>query len=358
MFKRIYLLPLIAMLLNSCSLFEFDVEIDANNPFIKYTGRIEFLDSANVKLSWSGVSIETLFEGTTISIKLVDGNNDYNVFIDDKLDTVLVTKKDTVYTLAKNLTDTLHHILITKRTEASLGEVIFSGFIINHDKNFYYPDKIKKRNIEFIGDSFVAGFGVEGLSPECLFERETENNYLAFGPILARRFNAEYFVEAISGSGIIRNFGDSLSASLYPFPYYYDRINIFDTTKWDFSNWIPDAVIIRIGNNDFWSKPYPTRSQFEKAYKEFILMLRMKYANTNLFCLSGAEEQDPDSEYINNVVDDLRINNRDKNIHFVKLDVKLNRPDDFGCQYHPNINGQKKIADFLEPIIREKMNWK
>ena len=341
----------------SCNYLKPDEEIDASDSVIKYMGRVEFIDSANVKFSWSGVTIETLFEGTSIGIKLIDGNNDYNIFIDGVLDTVLITSEDSIYTLAENLKDTLHHIIITKRTEASLGEAIFGGFIIDPDKNFYFPNIIKKKKIEFIGDSFVAGFGVEGKSPDCPFERETENNYLSYGPLLARRLNAEYFVEAISGIGIIRNFGDSATTSEFPFPFYYDNVNIFDSVKWDFTKWVPDAVVVRLGRNDFWRKPFPTRNQFEKAYKKFIRRIRKNYPNAHIFCISGLTKPDTHSAFIHSVVDDLQIHNRDRKVHFVKLKIELKRPDDFGCQYHPNENGQKKIADFLEPIIRKTMKW-
>ena len=344
------------LFLNSCNLFESNEELAATSELIRYTGRVDFIDSVNVKFSWSGISIETMFEGTSIAIKLVDGNNDYNVIIDGNLDTVLVTNQDTIYMLAKNLTDTLHHIIINKRTEASFGEAIFGGFIIDPGKSFFSPVNSNKRKIEFIGDSFVAGFGVEGLSPDCQFERSTENNYLAYGPLLARRLNADYFVEAISGIGIMRNYGDE-EPSLHPFPYYYDKTNINDSVKWDFRKWIPNAVVIRLGRNDFWLNPFPKKSQFKKAYKNFTLKIRKEYPNAIIFCLSGPFNNNPNSKYVKEVVKNIQNSNADKKLHFINLNVQLKSPEDFGCQKHPNIKGQKKIADFLEPIIREKMNW-
>ncbi|MCB9248243.1 MAG: SGNH/GDSL hydrolase family protein [Ignavibacteriales bacterium] len=344
------------LLFNSCNFYESKEELAATSELIKYTGRVDFIDSANVKFSWSGVSIETMFEGTSIAIKLIDGNNDYNVFIDGNLDTILVTNQDSIYIIANNLQDTIHHIQINKRTEASLGEAIFGGFIIDPGKSFLPQNVINKRKIEFIGDSFVAGFGIEGLSPDCSFDRSTENNYLAYGPVLARRFNADYFVEAISGIGVVRNFGDTTTA-IHAFPYYYEKTNIYDSVKWDFKNWIPDAVVIRLGRNDFWRKPFPTKSQFKKVYQKFILKIRKEYPNTRIFCLGGPANNSPQSEYISQVVKHIEILDGDKKLHFINLNMELKLPEDFGCQKHPNIQGQKKIADFLEPIIRKKMMW-
>jgi hypothetical protein len=30
---------------------------------------------------------------------------------------------------------------------------------------------------------------------------------------------------------------------------------------------------------------------------------------------------------------------------------------DWGCDWHPNVRGQRKIADVIVPVIRNAMNW-
>ena len=356
--KHIILITAIALTFFSCTEKPPIEEIQATHPQIKYTGRIDSTNSGSVKFSWSGVSIETMFEGTSIGIYLKDGNNDYNVFIDEKFHIILSTTSDSVYILADSLADTLHYFLMTKRTEAALGIAEFGGFILDEGKSLFPTKYNSKRKIEFIGDSFVAGFGNEGLSPDCPFSRETENNYFAYGPILARRLNAEYNVEAISGIGVVRNYGDSNAVSARPFPSYFDLIHYYaDSVKWDFQNWQPDAVIVRLGRNDFWSEPFPKREVFRSAYKKFIEAIRNAYPEADIFCLCGPVGKGLHCNYINSVVGEFSLKNKDKKIHFVKLDIKLNKPEDFGCQLHPNIKGHNKIADFLEPIIRREMGW-
>jgi len=66
---------------------------------------------------------------------------------------------------------------------------------------------------------------------------------------------------------------------------------------------------------------------------------------------------DPQCDYINSVVNELNGKNGDKKIHFVKVEVKFDPQRDFGCEKHPNRFGHKKIAEFLEPIIRKELKW-
>ncbi len=266
---------LIGVLGLSGKMYEPENLISVDNPNIEYIGRFDFSRPGVVRFDWPGVQIKTHFSGTYCAIKLKDGNNDYNIFIDGQLSKVLRTSSDTIYTVASNLTGNKHSLLITKRTEGANGISSFGGFILNPGDSLFYVIKEKKRKIEFIGDSFVAGLGSEGKTPDCLFSRDTDNNYIAFGPVLARKLNADYSIIAISGIGIVRNHGDSTFTSKRPLPYYYERACMNETRKWNFSKWQPELVVVRLGNNDYWEKPYPETKVFQSAYTDFLKEIRI-----------------------------------------------------------------------------------
>ena len=215
-------LIVISFFMTSCEFFEGSSHIDADDQNIEYIGRFDFSNPKSVRFDWSGVQISTRFEGTSCSMKLKDGNNDYNIFIDGRLHKIIRTTSDTIYVLANGLPNKVHTLLITKRTEALFGLATFEGFILDGGKEIVKPEKDSKRKIEFVGDSYFTGFGIDG-DPDCLFSRETENSYLSFGPQLARKLNADYSLVAISGSGVTKNYGDSLRTSEFPLPHYYDR---------------------------------------------------------------------------------------------------------------------------------------
>lgn len=359
--KKIFLLIStisILTMITSCEFFEGSSHIDADDPNIEYIGRFDFSNPKSVRFDWPGVQIRTKFEGTSCSIKLKDGNNDYNVFIDGRLHKIIRTTVDTIYILANGLPNKIHTLLITKRTEAIFGIASFEGFILDGGKDLAKTIELKKkRRIEFVGDSYFAGFGVDGESPDCKFSRETENSYSTFGPQLARKLNSDYSIVAISGSGAVKNYGDSLRTSEYPLPHYYERALMNDSVAWDFNQWQPDAVVVRLGRNDYWQKPHPKREMFRTAYLKLITDIRKHYPNAHIFTLCSPMRRDPHCDYINSIVNELKQKKGDKKIHFVKVDVKFNEKRDFGCEKHPNRFGHKKIADFLEPIIRKELGW-
>jgi lysophospholipase L1-like esterase len=345
-------------LITSCEFFESSSHIDPDDPNIEYIGRFDFSNPKSVRFDWPGVQIRTRFEGTSCSIKLKDGNNDYNIFIDGRLHKIIRTTSDTIYVLANKLSNKVHTLLITKRTEALFGIATLEGFILDGGKDLVKTIELKKkRRIEFVGDSYFTGFGSDDDSPDCVFSRETENSYLSFGPQLARKLDADYSIVAISGSGVTKNYGDSLRTSEFPLPHYYDRACFNDTLPWDFKQWQPDAVVVRLGRNDYWQKPHPKREMFRTAYLNFIKKIRSKYPNAHIFTLCSPMRKDPHCDYINSIVNEVKYKNGDKKIHFIKVDVKFNQKRDFGCEKHPNRFGHKKISDFLEPVIRKEMKW-
>ena len=329
----------------------------ADDSNIEYIGRFDFSRPGIARFDWPGVQIRTNFSGTFCAIKIKDGHNDYNILIDGKLTEVLRTSSDTIYTIAENLKDSLHSLIITKRTEGDNSISSFEGFILNKTDSLYPFVNKKKRKIEFIGDSFVAGLGSEGKTPDCLFSRDTDNNYIAFGPVLARRFNADYSIIAHSGIGVVRNDGDTNLTSERPLPYYYKRSCFNDTLKWDFQKWQPDLVVVRLGNNDYWKKPYPLTKVFQKAYINFLKEIRSFYPQASILVFCEPIGKDQHCDYISSAVTELKNEFGDKKIWFEELNIILDKQKDFGCQKHPNGSGHKKIADALEPIIRRAMNW-
>jgi len=350
-------LLVISSLFTSCELFEGSSHIDADDEHIEYIGRVDFSNPKSVRFDWPGVQISARFEGTSCSMKLKDGNNDYNVFVDGQLAKIIQTSSETIYVLANGLQNKVHTLLITKRTEALFGIAAFEGLILDGGKELVKSEKTNRRKIEFVGDSYFTGFGADGTSSDCLFSRQTENSYVSFGPQLARKLNADYSIIAISGVGVTKNYGDSLRTSEYPLPYYYNRICMNDSLLWDFKKWQPEAVFVRLGRNDYWQKPHPKREMFRNAYLKFINEIRKHYTNTHIFALCFPLRKDPHCDYINSIVNELKSKNRNSKIHFIKVEIKFDPKKDFGCEKHPNQSGYVKIADFLEPIVRKELGW-
>jgi len=333
--------------------------IDADNPNIQYVGRFNFSNPKKVTFDWPGVIISAKFIGTSLSVKLEDGKNEYAVIIDNHAPRILSTDTAKIYKVISGLADSIPHtVIIQKRTEELVGKGMFSGFILDRGCDLLPLEKRPERRIEFIGNSITSGFGDEGETSDCHFSPLTENANMSYASITSRALNADYALISYSGRGVVRNYGDVNKTSKDPMPSLYDRTCFYDsTTKWNFSKWIPQAVVINLGTNDFSTKPYPDKDVFQNAYLDLINRARALYPGVDIFCVGGPMTEEPCVSYVREVVVNDQKMKREKNVFFIEIKKSSLAPTDWGCDEHPNILGMQKMADALIPVIKLRMNW-
>lgn len=332
--------------------------IDADHSNIQYVGRFDRTDPKKAVFDWPGVYIRTAFEGTSCSIRLNDGNNVYAITIDQQAPQVLETDTSAVYSVAVDLTDSVHTILIEKRTEAFVGIGEFLGFILDKDRDLLAQNPAPDRRIEFIGNSITCGYGVEGENANSPFTPETENATLSYAALVGRALDADYQMVAYSGKGVVRNYGDPDKTSPDPLPSLYDRTLCVDSVPaWDFTSWIPQVVVINLGTNDFSTQPHPDKSVFQQAYTQLINRVQSHYPGVTVFCICGPMIGEPCGSYIQEVVNLCQQDNANKKVYYIGISTNLLTMSDRGSDWHPNIQGQQKIADVILPIIRDTMNW-
>ncbi len=328
------------------------VLVPANDPQIQYSGRFDFSNPQAPRFDWPAVSISAVFQGTSIGILLTDGKNDYNAFIDGHLQQVIVTGSDTQYTIS-GLRAGAHTLLLTKRTEASFGIATFNGLVLEDGMTLLRTTPPPSRRIEFVGDSLACGAEVEDPNTSCepSHFRPTENGYLAFGPLSARALNADYRVTSYSGTGILKKFGTA-NVSM---PDYYPRVLAgLETPVIDPKQWVPDAVVIELGGNDFFSGGIPpSQDEFEDAYRKFIAVLRADYPKAYIFCLTFGT-----SPPVGNLIQDVAEQENkagDDKISLIVLDYPSTHIT--GCYQHFDIVGQRQVADELTKALRKVIGW-
>ncbi len=334
--------------------------IDAADPNIEYIGRFDFSNPKKVVFDWAGVYICAKFEGTACSIRIHDSTDEYAITIDGHAPRLLSTDSSEVYNVASGLSDSVAHtIMVQKRTEPLVGKGTFMGFILDKNATLLPPDKRPDRRIEFIGNSITSGFGVMGDSSNCHFSPQTENATMSYASMAARELQADYDLISYSGRGVVRNYGDKNKTSIDPMPSLYDRTCYFDSTlKWNFKKWVPQAVVINLGTNDFSTKPYPDKDVFIAAYDRLIDRVRALYPDVTIFCVTGPMIGEPCTDYVREVVNEEQLKEgRDKDVFFIEIPWRIMSDDDWGCDMHPNIFGAEKMADFAVQLIRLRMNW-
>jgi len=361
--KRILSILIIFILILSCKVKKETTEnylIRSNDQRIQYTGRVNATDSAAI-LYWPGTSVKVNFKGPSLKVDLKDTHkkNYYNVLLDGKIISVLNPDSvRTIHTLVSGLSNDKHTLELYKRTEWRHGPTYLYNFITDKGTQILKPTKKSNRTIEFFGNSITAGYANEdtvGDSPDST----NTNNYLAYGALTARHYNANYYCTARGGIGITISWFPMIMDDMY---------NLLDPenpkSRWDFSKVTPDIVVINLFQNDSWLVEKPESPEFKhrfgktKPTKEFIVgryvaflkKIRGEYPKANIICTLGSMDATSEGSvwpgYVKTAVrqmDDSKI--------FTLFFPYQN------YNGHPEVKTHKEMADKLIQFIDKKSLW-
>lgn len=332
--------------------------VKANDKAVRYVGRTEVQPDGSVTFDWVGTYLESGFTGGTLSVRLSDiGTSYYNVFVDDALHRVVkACGKDTLIEFVSGIDKRAHTLRIQKRTEGEFGKTSFHSFVLAPNGHMKAIPVTRTKHIEFIGNSLICGYGVEGKDKDEAFKLETENCNLSFAAIIARYFDADYTMIAHSGRGIVRNYGDSVRTSAITMKE--KMLQTFDegeVTPWNFKEYSPDLVVINLGTNDFSLEPHPYMSKFVKAYMQMLEQIRTHYGDIPVLCVYCCTITAPVYSFYEEVVTRMK----DRNLYLIRQPGDLLDSDsDLGAVWHPNHSGQRKMAMNLIPYISTITGWK
>lgn len=330
---------------------------------IAYEGRIGHQDTSACVWYWSGTSATLNFKGTGLSVLLQDEGsaNFYEVIVDGRRMLRLHPDMNKqLYTLAQGLPEGKHTIELFKDTEFSFGSTRLFGFQLAANTQLLSAPKAKKRKIEFYGNSITCGYAIEDtVTDGNSSEPKYEYNYLTYGAITARHFNAAYHCISKSGIGITVGF------TPYLMPEIYDRTNPADSnTQWDFSSYTPKVVVINLGQNDAsvsampnhpnfkarFGTQKPNENYFIQAYQRFFRTLRLKYPSATLIAvlgdMSAVQPGSPWPAYVQTAV---------ANQHDRKLFSYIFKPKKgYG---HPLVKDDAQMANELIGFIDTHVKW-
>ena len=224
----------------------------------------------NIRAYWTNY-LGAWVDGTEIKIKLEEG------------------KQEIV--LGENLGEGVHEVLLFKRMD-SCHMIKFHGFILEKDALILPLEELPMRRIEVYGDSVSAGEVSEVIDyvgvPDPLHDGEYSNSYYSYAWILARKLNAQIHDIAQGGVALLNGTGYFHAPDYLGMEYIYDKMqyhsDITEVKQWDFSRYIPQIVIIAIGQNDNYPEDYMTNDfEGEKAvhwrheYEKLVKKIREPY---------------------------------------------------------------------------------
>lgn len=330
---------------------------DAGPAVARLSGRIDLTDKTRPTFGWSGSAIYATFSGAGATLRMDGSANQYQVVIDGKPSSVLkFVGGTTQYQLASGLSAGTHDLVIWKRTEGNMGNNNYVGLEIAGGQ-LLTASPAPDRRIELYGDSISAGYGLDGQYP-CTASQDNENHYLTYAAIAARALSAELHAIAWSGIGMYRNYNQP-GPSSDAMPAVYAKTLAYDTSSsWDFSVWLPHAVVINLGTNDASTNGDPG-APYETAYLSFVRALRQKYPDT-FFVLSIGPMLDGNNlkairTHLQNVIS-TRASEGDSKMSYLEFPTQ-STSDGLGCDSHPGPKTNAAMATQLVAELKTRLGW-
>ncbi|MGC9260867.1 MAG: SGNH/GDSL hydrolase family protein [Phycisphaerae bacterium] len=328
------------------------------DPHIVYIGRFDKSNPQGPLCQWSASAALIRFHGTAINVEINDpGQDRFQVIVDGKPTEVIVPLAGRLlYNAANKLPLADHTVEIFKRTEAFFGTAQFLGFRLNKGATLLAPPKFK-RCIEVIGDSISCGYGVLAANQFEHFSPVTEDEYDAYGAVTARAFGAA--LVCIAWSGKTMAFKNTIPA------IYGRTLPTRKLSRWNFSSWIPQVVIIALGTNDF-ARGVPPEKPWTAAYTAFVARLRKHYPAAQILLATSpmisdqwAKKTTPEAhllKYLRAVVAARKAAGDDK-VH-VLIFAPQNLSNGVGADWHPSIKTQRIMAHVAIKAITHLLGWK
>jgi len=319
-------------------------------------GRVERLAGGQGwRHQWPGTYFEARFAGSAVDVDLGSGEKHARISLDGR-EVADVMRPERPLLRIHGLPAGEHTIRVDIVSESRDGVQVFGGFAVPGAARALQP-RARTRAIEFIGDSYTVGYGAASAGLECSEDEiwRTTDNSLAFGPLVARCFDADYRNVAISGLGVVRNFSNAAGDTL---PAAYARLLPGDAASSidaDDPAWSPQLVVIGLGTNDFstpvgagerWKDAAALSAAFESRYVEFARSLHRRHPSASILLLASDAGEGAAERAIRRVRAILAADGVPVGAVFALGRLALD-----ACNWHPSRADQAAIAQRLAVAI-------
>ena len=237
---------------------------DAN---IQYVGRWDAGKQGERTAYWDSAYFKTKFTGTSVKIVLGEGPAvTFTVIIDGK-GHYLKDQIGIVDITPPGLGDGVHELIVIKSdSNWDLKKTVFKGLIL--DKNATTLPPTKKLLAEVVGDSITSGYG--------------STTHRA-----AQKLGMDAVNLGIAGITLTDGYTNYASSAKTGMSHQYFKLtnNLADRDgpEWNFTDYIPDVIMIMMGVND--KTLQVPEAVFQGAYIKFLEDVRQKNPNATIYVI-------------------------------------------------------------------------
>lgn len=325
-----------------------------DDPNIWIEGRYASGAQHAVKLGFPGVTLHLRANASSASISLaVTKVADFDVSVDGSEPRCVPLKDgDTVLNLFSYPAGGVHDVEIWRRTESWQGTCELRALELN-ESGALLPITAPKLRLMFIGDSITCGAAVLPSATGDLYDPLRSDARLSYGQVLARKLGAQCHLVSYGGRGLVRDWQGLLTINNAP--EFYDRALPDDpSAPWDFHSYVPDAIGICLGTNDF-NQGIPDENVFVNTYVQFVAKIRRDAPNAVIFLVDSPMLTDgasPKRSVLSAYIEEAVAHIGSPQVRHIQLPHYHGGSDN----PHPTAADHLQIAKFLEPYFAKALH--
>jgi lysophospholipase L1-like esterase len=324
---------------------------DTNLAF--YEGRVDRTAAHTVRMGFPGVTLHLKVRGAQAALILqvtkvaafdlsVDGMGPKEILLSEGEHRVVLFEGEPAGE---------HEVELTRRTEGWQGTCEFRSIELG-EQGELLPVAVPDRKLLFIGDSITCGSGVDRVSEADLTDPMRSDARLSFGKRIARDLGAQCHLVSYGGRGVIRDWQGIRATNNAP-QFYELTMPDEPGLKWDFSSYVPDAIGICLGQNDF-TQGIPDENEFVNAYVEFVRKVERDAPRAVIFLIDSpmqvdAPNQPPKRTVTSAYIDEVVSKVSSPNVRRLRLRHFPGGPRDS----HPTAEDHVGMTAIIEPYFRE-----
>lgn len=310
---------------------------------------------------WPGVYFEAAFTGREVVARFDDAANEYRLLIDD-LDPVRLAQPGRVDVRIHGLGDGPHRLRLEKVTESVDHSAAFEGFYIPPTER---PGRVeaRARRMEFIGDSAMTGYGIRSAGRECTTEqvRLLTDTQAAWPALVSSHFGADYQINAISGRGLIRNYGGVAPEDPMTHAYGFAVRDL--QALYDDATWQPQIVFVTLfadfaGDSPAdgrWSDLSVLGTDWGDAYAAFVRRIHQRAPDAAIVVGWLDLSQQTDATFIAlarraRATIEAAAEQNGFTVRFADMPTGLDY-ERTACDYHASASDQRRVAAHVTAFI-------